>query len=146
MNDYIMKDTQFMTAKEKTATLKAWETFLKYGCKREHFTKALYHHLMQHCSFIAHYDINGFYCEYFERGDDTVKFLSQFDKAKGCLSVEYGYDYWLGGDYSDINPAMVDIAARYIAGLVTQFQNNQEDSDLAHARALLARHGIEVKL
>ncbi len=118
MGDHAMKDTEFMTAKQKLAVLKAWETFLKYGCKREHFTEALYHHLMDNCSFIAHYDRGGFYAVYFKEGDDTLHFLSQFDRSKGAESVEYGeLSGWLNGDYADINNAMVDIAGKYIPAL-----------------------------
>ena len=55
-----------------------------------HFTKRLYEHLHLHCSFIAHYNRLGFYAEYFERGEDTARFLSQFDSRGDCRSVEYG--------------------------------------------------------
>jgi hypothetical protein len=138
-------DVKFMTAKEKRQVLRAWETFLKNRCQRESFTKALYEHLIQHCSFIAHYDQDGFYQTYFANGEDTVHFLTQFDRSKGCLSVEYGMDYWLRGDYADINNAMVDVAAKYIPVLTQQAQNRQKQADIAHARALLAKHGIALK-
>ena len=140
-----MADTKFMTAKEKVAVLKAWETFLKYGCQRDHFTKALYDHLMQNCSFIAHYDLGGFYATYFEEGDDTVHFLSQFDRSKGTQSIEYGSTLWLNGDYADINNAMLDIAGKYIPVLVLQFSSKQRDHDLLTARALLAKHDIKAQ-
>ncbi len=142
----VMKDTKYMTAKEKERVLKAWETFLKYGCKRDHFTEALYHHLMQHCSFIAHYDRGGFYAEYFENGDDTVHFLSQFDRSKGAKSVEYGeLGYWLRGDYADINNAMIDIAGKYIPTLTTLFSGKQKERDLNLARAILAKYGMKAE-
>lgn len=120
-----LQDTRFMSAAEKARVLKQWETFLKYGCKREHFTKPLYNYLIQHCSFIAHYDLNGFYDTYFTSGDDTRQFLSQFDDRKGIpRSVEYGDTYWIcGGNdvsqgYYDINCEMVTIAGKYIPGLL----------------------------
>lgn len=137
-----MKDTQFMSATEKESTLKAWERFLKNGCQEGQFTKALYHHLIQHCMFIAHYDRGGFYGTYFTNGGDTAHFLTQFDRSKGCESVEYGMDIWLRGDYADINNAMVDVAAKYIPVLTQQAQNRQKQTDITHARALLAKHGI----
>ena len=139
-------DAKFMTAQEKRRVLQAWETFLKNGCRREGFTKALYHHLMQNCMFIAHYDQGGFYQTYFANGEDTAHFLTQFDRSKGCVSVEYGTLFdWIEGDYADINNAMVDVAAKYIPVLTQQAQNRQKQADIASARALLAKHGIALK-
>ncbi len=142
------KDVKFMTAREKEQVLKAWELFLKNGCKAEHFTERLYHHLMQHCSFIAHYDRAGFYDTYFANGGDTAHFLTQFDRTKGCVSVEYGMTYWIGGgndvcaEYYDINNAMVDVAAKYILTLTSQANERQKQADLTHAYRILAKHGI----
>lgn len=144
--DIGMKDTKFMSAKEKDLVLRQWEAFLKSGCAQERFTLALYHHLMQHCSFIAHYDRAGFYDTYFVNGDDTAHFLTQFDRSKGCVSVEYGDTWWLTSpDCADINSAMVDVAARYIPILTPLALKKQREADVARARALLARHGIELK-
>ena len=141
------KDVKFMTAREKARVLRNWETFLKHGCKKEHFTKALYSHLIMHCSFIAHYDINGFYSTYFEEGEDTVHFLSQFDNSKGIpRSVEIGMTYWItDGDYYDINIAMCQVAAQYIPALVDTAKRKQKEVDILRAEALLAKHGITLK-
>lgn len=139
-------DTKFMPAKEKERVLRAWEAFLKNGCRKEDFTEALYHHLMQRCSFIAHYDRRGFYDTYFVEGEDTAHFLTQFDRSKGCMSVEYGDHWWIGGDYADINNAMVDVAAKYIPLLTQQALKRQKEADIAHARGLLAKHGITVEV
>ena len=142
------KDVQFMTAKEKELVLKAWEKFLKNGCRREDFTERLYHHLMQHCSFIAHYNRGGFFATYFERGDDTAHFLTQFDRSKGCKSVEYGRTDWVVGEndvsqgYYDINNAMVDVAAKYIPALTMKAQQDQKAADIHVAKRLLAKHDI----
>lgn len=147
----VMKDTKFMTAREKEKVLRDWERFLKNGCRRADFTKDLYHHLIDHCSFIAHYDINGFYETYFVRGDDTVHFLSQFSRSKGCRSIEYGNTYWIRGgndvaeQYCDINNAMVDTATKYIPVLTAGAKARQKDFDLHMARLLLAKHGKEIK-
>lgn len=141
-----MRDTKFMTGKEKMRVLNDWETFLKSGCPRSVFTKALYHHLIQHCSFIAHYDINGFYDTYFVEGEDTAHFLSQFDRSKGCRSIEYGMTYWLTDpEYADINNAMCDIAGKYIPQLVLASEAKQKEADVARATGLLAKHGIFLK-
>jgi len=143
-----LHDSRFMSAAEKSKVLKHWEMFLKSGLQREKFTQPLYHHLMQHCSFIAHYDINGFYSTYFENGDDTVAFLSQFDDRKGMpKSVEYGMTYWLTDEeYYDINSEMVRIASKYIPILIQQAKNQQRAADITRAKALLAKHGMKVDI
>ena len=139
-----MADDKFMSAEEKRKVLKHWETFLKNGCRRQDFTKDLYHHLTLHCSFIAHYDLVGFYETYFEDGDDTELFLSQFDRTKGCRSVELGMDYWvLYPGMNDINNAMCDVAGRYIPGLVKAAENKQRTTDIKMAELLLAKHGLK---
>lgn len=46
--------------------------------------------------------------------EDTLKFLKQFDKDRGCKSVEYGMDYWIKSeDYRDINTTMVEVMEPY---------------------------------
>jgi len=142
-----LHDSKFMLAAEKRKVLRHWELFLKSGLQREKFTKPLYEHLINHCSFIAHYDRWGFYSTYFENGDDTVAFLSQFDDRKGIpKSIEYGMTYWLTGEeYYDINSEMVRTASKYIPVLIQQAKNRQKESDVAQARALLAKHGVDLE-
>lgn len=141
-----LTDTEFMTAAEKKKVLKQWEAFLESGCKKERFTKLLYHHLIQHCSFIAHYDIHGFYSTYFENGDDTAHFLSQFDDSKGpTRSIEYGGSWVTLEGYRDVNSEMVRIAGKYIPLLTKQANARQKDADITQAKWLLAKHGIELK-
>ncbi len=112
------KDTKFMTAAERAKVLRQWIRFLKSGLEFRCFTEALYHHLIQHCDFIAHYNRMGFYDVYFADPGRTSRFLDQFDRAKGGTSVEYGdWSGWLDGDYADINNAMVDAAAPLLAEL-----------------------------
>jgi len=145
-----LTDSQFLSGAEKRKILKHWELFLKHGCRWEHFTNALYEHLHQHCSFIAHYDRRGFYETYFETGDDTVHFLSQFEKRKAephgtPRSIEYGMTYWVTGDYADINKAMIEVASIYIPTLEKVARLSQLEADVAQARLLLAKHNIELK-
>ncbi len=139
-----MKDCQFMTAKEKDLVLKQWETFLKSGLKPEKFTPRLYHHLTLHCEFIAHYSREGFFHTYFVEGGDIAHFLSQFDSRTSCESIEYGSNRWLGGDYNDINQAMIDAASKYIPALVDHAQNQQKQADIQMASQLLSKHGISL--
>ena len=141
-----LHDSKFMSAAEKSKVLKHWEMFLRGGLEKKYFTEALYKHLINHCSFIAHYDIHGFYATYFESGDDTLHFLSQFDTRQGIpRSIEYGMTYWLTDeDYYDVNTEMCRIAWRYIPALELKARNDQRHSDLAYAEALLKKHGINI--
>jgi hypothetical protein len=128
LDEEALKDTQFMSAQEKSRVLKQWANFLKYGCQKKHFTDALYHHLTQHCEFIAHYDKNCFYDTYFDRGDDTAHFLTQFDNRAGVpKSIEYGmYGWYTSEDYHGINSAMCNIAVKYIDALTTEANPNKK--------------------
>ena len=141
-----LHDSKFMPAAEKSEVLRHWEMFLKSGLEKDKFTKLLYHHLIQHCSFIAHYDIHGFYDTYLESGDDTRHFLSQFDTRKGMpKSIEYGMTYWMTDeDYYDINTEMCRIAWRYIPALELKAKNDQRHADLAQAEQLLRKHGLNM--
>lgn len=103
------KDVEYMSAKEKESVLKQWKTFLKFGCRFQHFTDRLYQHLIMHCGFIAHYNRHGFYEHYFTSVDGRRLFFSQFDLSKGGRSAEFGDVWWRrNGDYEDINTAMCE--------------------------------------
>jgi len=144
----IMKDVRFMTAEEKWKVLRQWKMFLKSGLSRNYFAKSLYNHLIQHCSFIAHYDLQRFYATYFEEPEDSITFLSQFDNRNGIpKSVEYGMTYWYTDpDYNDINSEMCHIARRYIRGLIKKYQTAQKDKDVTRAELLLAKHGLKARI
>src|SRR5713226_8440132 len=139
------RGTEFMSAAEKSATLRAWVRFLKSDMRFDQFTKALYNHLIQHCSFIAHYDRAGFYGHYFETGDTASRFLSQFDARGACASVEYGAHHWLSGDYEDINRAMIAEAAVFVPALLEASGRKQKAADIAIAVALLTKHGLSLE-
>lgn len=109
------KSGQFQTAQEKELVLGDWQSFLARlvpamrrdtvsGC----FSGRLYRHLINHCSYIAHYNRYGFIDSYFRDAEDTERFFRQFDSEEGYMSCEYGTDHWLSTDYSDINRAMCD--------------------------------------
>ena len=112
------RDVRFMTAAEKRRVLCQWARFLKSGFDARHFMKSLYQHLTLHCSYIAHYSKAGFFEVYFEDPSATQHFLDQYDRSKGCLSVEYGNAWWINDeDYRDINGAMVDAAMAMMPAL-----------------------------
>src|SRR2546425_5455766 len=105
--DHVFHDSEFLSAHDKTLVLKVWVRFLKNGLRFEDFSDRLYKHLTLHCSFIAHYNRAGFYAEYFERGEDTARFLSQFDERGECRSVEYGGSWGVYGGYPGIHETII---------------------------------------
>jgi len=145
MKQYAFRDAEYMSAREKALVQKAWVRFLKNGLRGEDFSDRLYAHLINYSSFIAHYDRAGFYATYFENGEDTMRFLAQFDKRGECRSVEYGASWWLNGDYEDLNRAMIEEASRCIPALLEQASAKAKETDLAEARRLAAKHGFEIQ-
>jgi hypothetical protein len=144
VKQYESQDEKFMSGAEKQLVLKAWVTFLKHGCRSEHFTERLYDHLSLHCSFIAHFDRHGFYEFYFSHPSErTYRFLDQFDPCKPGIAAELGAMYWLmdRATGSDLNHAMREVAGTYIAKLRYQFSETEKHSDLALASVLAAKYG-----
>lgn len=105
-------DVQFMTAKEKQLVLKNWETFLKHGLQRKHFTKRLYNYLHLHCGFIAHYSRDGFYSTYFEAGEDTQRFFEHFCNHTTTM------------DYDDLNTAMQEVYSKHRSIILKQTEDD----------------------
>lgn len=141
------RDEQFMSAAEKEKVLRAWTRFLKSGCAKPQFTEALYHHLNQHCSFIAHYDRHGFFAFYFEcPSRNLVRFFDQFDPDLPGISAEYGGTGWLSPHMTgaDLSQAMREAARPYLANLRQQFGEARRQWDISTARTLLAAHGLTV--
>jgi hypothetical protein len=132
-----MKSTKFMSAEEKGKVLKDWQRFIENDFDKAKFTKRLYNHLIQHCSFIAHYNQGGFYGTYFEDPEDTMKFIKQFDREQGCVSIEYGMTYWLNNDdYRDINTAMVETLEPYKAEIYPRLKQRAREMKLGEIERL----------
>ncbi len=145
MKQYVFRDSEFMSAGEKLLVQKAWVRFLKNGLRRQDFSDRLYQHLINHCGFIAHYSRAGYYTTYFENGEDTMRFLSQFDKRGGeYRSVEYGGS-WRLVEYEDLNKAMIEEASGYIPALMEQASAKAKEADLTEARRLAAKHGFRIQ-
>jgi hypothetical protein len=146
-NAFQFSDERFLSADEKSKVLHAWKRFLESGCEKTRFTEALYHHLIQHCCFIAHYDRHGFYDFYFGRIEgDLFRFLDQFDPEKPGISAESGMTYWLDSHNtgSDLNRAMRETAGPYLRILRQRFEEIRRQADIGAARQLLARYGLVV--
>jgi len=58
-------NSEGMSSLEKTKLYKNFISFLNNHFSHTTFKKNLYNHFHLHCGFIAHYNINGFYGEYF---------------------------------------------------------------------------------
>ena len=143
--NYELTDSEFLSAMEKALILKQWKRFIENGFRQEDFTKRIYDHLHLHCSFIAHFSREGFFGTYFERPEDTIRFVRQFDSDFGFKSVEYGALWWIQGDYADVNNAMCQIMSGFKAELYERLQAEARANDIARAEALLAKHDIKVR-
>jgi hypothetical protein len=108
----------------------------------------LYEHLTLHCSFIAHYNRQGFFDTYFIYPASSRRFFSQFDNMEGCLSVEYsGLDWLYHPEAEDLNRAMVIVAASLLASFRGELDRRQSldtaettrNSAMAHVRLLKDR-------
>lgn len=141
-------DARFLSAEEKRLVLKAWERFLRRGLRWTDFSRRLYGHLIQHCSFIAHYDRRGFYAVYFEDPEATVRFVGQFDPDGPGRSVEYGTTYWWEGhpananEYADVNLAMREAIRPFLARIRESATARARERDLARADLLRRKWGM----
>jgi len=132
-----MKSTEFMSAEEKKAVLRDWQRFIKNDFDERYFTKKLYDHLNLHCSFIAHFNVHGFYATYFENPEHTIKFLSQFDEDFGYRSIEYGTTYWFTGeDYHDLNSEMVESLEPYKEKIYSDLKQKTKEMKLKQIEKL----------
>ncbi|WP_051956145.1 hypothetical protein [Beijerinckia mobilis] len=75
LDDAAFQPTQWASAAEKAAFGNGLLRFLGEDCPREKFKKPFYRRLSQCFGMIAHYDITGFYSEYFETTADKIRFL-----------------------------------------------------------------------
>lgn len=98
------RDVKFMTATEKFLTLRQWVRLLDSGFNVDQWAKSprVYHHLMQHCGHIAHYDAGGFYHAQFAAPEDRVRFMTDFLRDADSGRFEWG----AGADYADLNALM----------------------------------------
>ncbi len=134
-------DAQHMTAPQKRRVLGDWVRFFQTGMGFKRFTKRLYEHLTLHCSFIAHFNRQGFYQTYFADPESLQRFLDQFDRSKGCVSVEYGMTDWIrdGNDVSaehhDLNNGLVDAIADMLPTLREQAKQRAVDAAREQVKA-----------
>ena len=135
------KDVQYMTADDKQNVYNAWKRFVSGKFQRKHLTKKLYNHLTLHCSFIAHYNIDGFYDFYFtDNYHNMLQFINQFVTGK---SAEYGdmISWTADPNYKDINDAMMEIMQQHADDLTTHLANKEQERELKIAEAIAGKYG-----
>ncbi len=107
-------DSKWLSADEKRKILKQWTGFVKNGFPETSFTSAIYEHLHLHCGFIAHYNKQGFYGEYWGAyGRDLHRHAKEENFTLRPIPMAFynwesfirQFNIW--GDYTDISTAMM---------------------------------------
>jgi len=141
-SEFQMQDftpTKWATADEKAKIANKMTRFILGGFQQGSFNKKMYQHLSNMFGHIAHYDINGFYFEWFE---DTEK----------CLRwVENMTNNWLVGlgdpkhTWSDVEKALVQwVKANQIAMQLDEINNAKERAgELALLQHLQEKYATE---
>ena len=127
-------DTKFMTAQEKDQTYKAMVRFIDSGFERQAFTKRLYRYLSLNFSFIAHYDIDGFWSARFGDPQGRLQTIDQIVQAARWSLVEDGERPW------DLNRKVRDLV------IDRADQARQEAQQLRVRQLLDQRAGIDREL
>ena len=105
--------TEFTTAQEKSDFANALAAFVKAKCPRHRFTKPMYRHLSHCFGHIAHYNIHGFYGNWFatDEGGDATYFLENAlawncpgDAAYTFSDVEREFQKWIKKNFPGIRP------------------------------------------
>ena len=67
-----------------------------------------------------------------------MRFMKQFDRDSGCISIEYGMKHWLlAEDYSDINTAMVEAISPYKSKIYPRLKQKTKERKLAQIKSLM---------
>ncbi len=103
----MFSDEKWMSARQKEAVLRDWRQFIRHGFRKEDFTEAIYHHLIRHAAFIAHYDRPTFWETYFDHDfGHFARFINQF--GGDLRSAELGLPDWMASHTgADLNDALV---------------------------------------
>jgi hypothetical protein len=110
----MFKDVEFMSAEDKYRTAKHFFRFVKNGFQRKDFNKRIYEHSHLHLGFIAHYNIDGFYQEYFNGSkSDLKRYAESLINFENPFESVYNYSNVEMGNYQDINKVMADILIEF---------------------------------
>jgi hypothetical protein len=131
--------TQFASAADKAAFTNKMTRFILGGFQQGSFHKKMYQHLSNMFGHIAHYNIHGFYCEWFEDIDKCFRW------------VENMANNWLVGigdpkyTWSDVEKALVQwIKDNQIAMQLDELNRAEERAgDLALLQRLQEKYAME---
>ena len=97
-----LTDTKFHTKQDKAKALNGLADFVRSGFERKRFTKKLYAALRDMFYHIAHYDIDGFYHEWFRDEGHRLNWLYYVQENGGLgdpewtwSDVEKAFQKWL---------------------------------------------------
>jgi hypothetical protein len=119
-------DTEFLKAEDKRRILARWQRFVKSGFERDLFTDTVYKHLSPHCGYIAHYNRDGFYGEYWCK--DVAQHAATFGMVSGPVPESFhNWESFLKafsilGDYTDINTDMMYVLGNELRALQEQLE------------------------
>jgi hypothetical protein len=95
--------------------------------------KALYHHLHQHCGFIAHYNIHGYRDTY--EGHGFLDFIKHFEVC-----------YYLGyGDHGKFNLRLKQYVVENAEMIRNEFALKAEQKELMLLNSLAEKHGLSLQ-
>ena len=126
--------TQWDTAEGKAKFATHFMRFLESEFKQTLFQKWFYRKLSNTFGHIAHFDIHGFWSEFFETTRDKVKFLKQTIQPWTGFAGDPAYTY------SDVERAIAEQvqASGYLAQWETRLEGEVESaerSQLAHLKS-----------
>lgn len=121
--------TQWEAADKKASFAKQFIKFVQWDFSKKQFTKAFYQRLSMTFGNIAHYNLGGFYEEFFSSTEGKVKFLRQ-TLAHPC----YGDPAWT---YSDVEKALQQWLRHN--GVMEKYEQRFAEETEAEERAALAR-------
>ncbi len=135
-------DVQFMTALEKTRAHRDWCRLVQHVCQSgvsvdcpRAFTQAVYNQLHQHCGFIAHYDLSGFWSAQLSTASRALAFFR---------SITDGISDWGLADYSDLNRSMEVEVRKHWAALSEKLTCAQRDDAVRDIKAIAAAAGLKI--
>lgn len=132
-------DARYFTAEQKAKAFKCFERVLRTR-DIDKMDKNLYHHLIQHCGFSAHYDIHGFKAHY--SGQNFRAFVERFDRNSRLFQ---GWNHWVNLEgYEDINNDMVDLATAVAPRIYSELDAAEKAAEVELCKALAAKHGLRV--
>ena len=105
------EDSEFLSMNDKYRIGKHFKRFVENDFARKDFNMHIYEHLHLHCGFIAHYNIDGFYQEYFNGNKNDLKRFAEHFVNFECMHYESVYN---GANvnyepYNDINKVFGDV-------------------------------------